>query len=108
LFFTGASGARVGDRAREKIDFTLAATLHTVLGTFQLKSGEIRRDLAIGHVSGAVVIDATSGNMDNTSSDKNMHTDILESGQFLEIAFTPTQIEGAIPKEGTAQIGSRE
>jgi polyisoprenoid-binding protein YceI len=92
------------DPAATQIDFTLPATLHTVHGTFKLKSGQIRWDPATGHVSGAVVIDATSGNTDNTSRDKNMHTDVLESAKFPEITFTPAQIKGAIPKEGTAQI----
>jgi len=92
------------DPANTRIEFTLAATLHTVHGTFKLKSGEIRWNTATGHVSGAVVIDATSGNTDNTSRDKNMHTDILESAKFPEIIFTPTQIKGAIPKQGPAQI----
>jgi polyisoprenoid-binding protein YceI len=92
------------DPAPTKIDFTLAATLHTVHGTFALKSGQIHWDPATGRVSGAVVIDATSGNTGNTSRDKNMHTDILESAKFPEITFAPTQIKGAIPKEGPAQI----
>jgi polyisoprenoid-binding protein YceI len=92
------------DPATTQIDFTLAATLHTVHGTFKLKSGEIRWDPATGHVSGALVIDATTGNTDNTSRDKNMHTEILESAKFPEITFTPTQIKGAIPKEGTSQV----
>ena len=105
LFLTGPPSAGVGDRSRScSNDFTLAATLHTVHGTFALKSGQIHWDPATGRVSGAVVIDATSGNTGNTSRDKNMHTDILESAKFPEITFAPTQIKGAIPKEGPAQI----
>ncbi len=92
------------DPATTEIDFTLAATLHTVHGTFKLKSGQIQWDSSTGRASGSIVIDATSGNTDNASRDKNMHTDILESGKFPEITFTPGQIKGAIPKEGTAQI----
>jgi polyisoprenoid-binding protein YceI len=92
------------DPASTQINFTLAATLHTVHGTFKLKSGEIRWDPATGRVSGAVVIDATSGNTDNTSRDKNMHTDILGSAKFSEITFTPAQIKGALPKAGSAQM----
>lgn len=92
------------DPAATQIDFTLPATLHTVHGTFKLKSGQIHWDPPTGHASGAVVIDATSGNTDNSSRDKNMHSDILESAKFPEITFTPSQIKGAIPKEGTAQI----
>ncbi len=92
------------DPTTTKIEFTLAATLHTVHGTFKLKSGQIRWDPATGHVSGAVAIDATSGNTDNISRDKNMHAQVLESAKFPEITFTPTQIKGSIPKEGASQV----
>lgn len=92
------------DPAATKIEFTLAATMHMVHGTFKLKNGEIHWDPATGHVSGAIVIDATSGNTDNTSRDKNMHMQILESAKFPEIVFTPAQIKGAILKEGSSQI----
>jgi len=54
------------DPAATKIDFTLGATLHTVHGTFKLKSGEIRFDPATGKASGAVIVDATSGYTDNS------------------------------------------
>ena len=80
--------------------------MHTVHGTFKLKSGQIRWDTATGHASGAIVIDATSGNTDNTSRDKNMHTQVLESAKFPEIVFTPTQIKGAI-REGRDPLRSR-
>jgi polyisoprenoid-binding protein YceI len=92
------------DPANTQIDFTLSATMHTVHGFFKLKSGEIHWDPATGHVSGTIVIDATSGNTDNDSRDKNMHTQVLESAKFPEVVFTPTQIKGAIPKEGTGQV----
>ncbi len=90
--------------ASTQINFTLAATLHTVHGIFKLKSGEIHWDSATGRASGAVVIDATSGDTDNASRDKNMHTEVLESTKFPEITFTPAQIKGTLPKAGTAQI----
>jgi polyisoprenoid-binding protein YceI len=92
------------DPAATKIEFTLAATLHTVHGTFKLKSGQIHWDPSMGHVSGAVVIDATSGDTDNPSRDKNMHAQVLDSAKFPEITFTPAQVKGAIPKEGASQI----
>jgi polyisoprenoid-binding protein YceI len=92
------------DPAATQIQFTLGATMHTVHGTFKLKRGQIQFDPATGHVSGSVIIDATSGNTDNTSRDKNMHTQVLESAKFSEIVFTPTRINGAIPKEGTSQV----
>ena len=91
------------DPATTKIDFTLSATLHTVHGTFKLKSGEVRLDPATGKASGAVTADATSGDTDNSSRDQNMHTAILESAKFPEIVFTPTQVKGTPDLKGVSQ-----
>jgi polyisoprenoid-binding protein YceI len=92
------------DPTATKIDFTLAATLHTVHGTFKLKSGEIHFDPATGKVTGSVIVDATSGNTDNASRDKKMHADVLESAQFPEIVFTPAEVEGTILPQGTSEV----
>jgi polyisoprenoid-binding protein YceI len=92
------------DPATTHIQFTLAATLHTVHGTFKLKSGQVQWDAATGHASGSIVIDATSGNTDNLSRDKNMHTQVLESAKFPEITFAPSQITGAFNKQGSSQL----
>ena len=90
------------DPAATRINFTLGATLHTVHGTFKLRSGQIHWDTATGRATGSVVIDATSGNTDNASRDKNMHNQVLESARFPDITFTPAQIKGALSKEGTS------
>ncbi|MGA3293372.1 MAG: YceI family protein [Candidatus Acidiferrales bacterium] len=96
------------DPAATKIDFTLGATLHTVHGTFKLKSGEIRFDPATGKASGAVIVDATSGYTDNSSRDKKMHAEILESAKFPEILFMPNHVSGPLGDllfgKGTAQL----
>jgi len=84
------------DPGTTKVDFTLAATMHTVHGTFKLKSGQIRVNTSTGKASGAIVLDATSGDTDNSSRDKKMHTEILESAKFPEIAFTPRQVKGEL------------
>ena len=78
--------------------------MHTVHGMFKLKSGQIQWDTATGRASGAIVIDATSGNTDNTSRDKNMHAQVLESAKFPEIVFAPSQVKGALIKEGSSQL----
>jgi polyisoprenoid-binding protein YceI len=92
------------DPAATRIDFTLAATLHTVHGTFKLKSGEIRFDPAKGTVTGSVIVDAISGNTDNASRDKKMHADVLESAKFPEIVFTPAEVTGTILPQGTSEV----
>jgi polyisoprenoid-binding protein YceI len=92
------------DPAATQIDFTLGATLHTVHGVFKLKRGQIQWDTATGRATGAIIIDATSGNTDNSGRDKNMHEQVLESAKFPEIVFTPSQIKGTLLKNGTSEI----
>ena len=84
------------DPAATKIDFTLSATMHTVHGTFKLKSGRVQFDPATGHMGGAIVVDATSADTDNKSRDVKMHGDVLESNKFPEIVFTPKFVKGPL------------
>jgi polyisoprenoid-binding protein YceI len=92
------------DPAATQISFTLGATMHTVHGLFKLKRGQIQWDTATGRASGAIVVDATSGNTDNSGRDKNMHTEVLESSKFPEIIFAPTQIKGTLLKTAPSAI----
>jgi polyisoprenoid-binding protein YceI len=109
-FFSGAvplhaqQVAVTVDPAATQINFTLGATMHTVHGMFKLKSGQIQWDTATGRASGAIVVDATSGNTDNSGRDKNMHTEVLESSKFPEIVFAPTQIKGTLLKTAPSEI----
>lgn len=99
------------DPANTRIDFTLGATLHTVHGTFKLKSGEIHVDALTGRASGAIVVDATSGDSGDSSRDHNMHTNVLESAKFPEIVFSPTLITaqpGHTVKESLETRGTSE
>lgn len=92
------------DPAQTKIEFSVDSTLHTVHGTFKLKSGTIRFDAATGKASGSIVVDATSGDSDSTGRDKKMHQEVLESPKFPEITFTPSRVHGAITKDGTSNV----
>ncbi len=92
------------DPAMTQVTFTLGATMHTVHGSFKLKSGEIRFDPSTGNASGSVVVDATSANTDNTSRDQNMHRKVLESAKFPEISFTPDHVAGSIAPQGTSSV----
>jgi polyisoprenoid-binding protein YceI len=82
------------DPAQSKVEFTLDSTLHTVHGTFKLKNGTVKFDPTTGKASGAIVVDATSGESGNDGRDKKMHKEIIESGKFPEIVFTPKEIQG--------------
>jgi polyisoprenoid-binding protein YceI len=92
------------DAAQTTIEFTLDSTLHTVHGTFKLKSGHISFDAATGKASGEVVVDATSGDTDNKGRDKKMHEEILESKKYPEIVFTPQHVKGAVDPQGASQV----
>jgi polyisoprenoid-binding protein YceI len=92
------------DPAQTTIEFTLDSTLHTVHGTFKLKSGHISFDAATGKASGEIVVDATSGDSDNKGRDKKMHQEILESQKYPEIVFTPEHVKGAVNPQGVSQV----
>jgi polyisoprenoid-binding protein YceI len=87
-----------------RIQFTLGDILHTVHGSFKLKRGDISYDLMTNSVSGAMVVDATSGQSNNRTRDRKMHREILESARFPEIVFRPERVEGAIAPSGTSTV----
>jgi polyisoprenoid-binding protein YceI len=82
----------------------VGSTLHTVHGTFNLKNGQIRFDTASGKATGAIVVDAASGNTDSEGRDKKMHQQVLESQKFSEIVFSPNLVKGTIASQGTSQL----
>jgi polyisoprenoid-binding protein YceI len=92
------------DPAQTKIEFGLGSTLHTVEGTFKLKSGTIRFDPATGKIGGAIIVDATSGESGNDGRDRKMHRDILESAKYPEIIFTPVEVKGAFNPKGASRL----
>jgi polyisoprenoid-binding protein YceI len=92
------------DPAKTTVEFNLSASLHTVHGTFKLKSGVIHFDPASGKAGGAIVVDALSGESGNDSRDKKMHQEVLESPKFSEIVFVPTRVAGAVAPQGTSQV----
>ena len=92
------------DARKSSVTFTLGDVLHTVHGTFQLKSGSVEFDPATGNASGLLTVDATSGDSGSAARDRKMHKDILESAKFPEITFAPHRITGQIPRDGTSEL----
>ncbi len=84
------------DTAKTEVTWSLGAALHTVHGTFRLKSAAPQ--------SGQIVIDATTGQSGNTSRDAKMHKTVLESAKYPEIVFTPKRIDGPIAPTGSSEI----
>jgi polyisoprenoid-binding protein YceI len=91
------------DPAQTRIEFTLGDVVHTVHGTFALKSGDLRFDGA-GHASGALVVDATSGQSGVAARDRRMHASILESARYPEIVLRPQSVEGKVALPGVCQV----
>ena len=87
-----------------KIHFTLGDVLHTVNGTFVLKSGSIIFDPESGTTSGSIVVDVTSGESGSEARDKRMHANVLESGKYPEATFAPSKIDGVLAVPGTSNV----
>jgi polyisoprenoid-binding protein YceI len=92
------------DPAQSKVHWSVDSTLHMVHGTFALKSGNIHFDPETGAGGGEVVVIASSGESGNTSRDKRMHKEILETAKYPEAVFCPKQIEGKVAKTGTSDV----
>jgi polyisoprenoid-binding protein YceI len=112
LFFAFGLAAALGaqpvvvtlDPAGSRVEFTLGATLHTVRGTFKLKSGTIRFDPATGAAEGEVIVDAASGVTGNGSRDGKMHREVLESERYPDIVFAPSRVSGHLKPEGESKL----
>ncbi len=92
------------DPAQTKIRWTLEAVLHTVHGTFKLRSGSLAFDPQSGAASGEIIVDATSGQSGNHSRDQKMHKEVLESQRYPAIIFSPTHVMGKLAAQGTSNL----
>lgn len=92
------------DPAQSSVHWTLDSSLHTVHGTFALKSGSLQTDPATGKASGEIVVDAASGQSGNDGRDRKMHKEVLESGRFDEIIFRPGSISGKLERQGNSTV----
>jgi len=92
------------DPARTKVEYSVGSTLHTVHGTFQLKRGDVTFDTATGSASGALIVDAKSGESGSAGRDRRMHDSILESNRYPDIVFRPDRVEGKVDPTGHSEV----
>jgi len=90
--------------AQSTVNFTLGDVLHTVHGSFRLKSGQVRFVPSSNTISGEIVVDASSGNTGNTSRDRKMHKEILESASYSDVVFRPDRVEGKVLAVGVSPV----
>jgi polyisoprenoid-binding protein YceI len=91
------------DPAQTEIHWKLSAGLHTIHGTFKLKTGEFLFNPATGLAEGEILVDATTGESGNQARDKRMQGEVLESNRYPGIFFHPTTIKGTFQAGGGAQ-----
>ena len=111
VVLTGLSGAAFAQTydfelnpQQSHVSFTLGDVLHTVHGTFQIKSGSVRFDTSTATASGLIVVEAASGDSGSKARDHKMHKEILESDKFPDITFAPQHIRGQIAVDGKSQV----
>jgi len=90
--------------AQTTVDFTLGDVLHTVHGSFKLKTGQVRFDPATNSISGEIVVDAPSGNSGSTGRDRKMHKEILQSVRYPEVTFRPDRVDGKVLASGRSAV----
>jgi polyisoprenoid-binding protein YceI len=92
------------DPAQTEIHWKLSG-LHTVHGTFKLKSGEFLFNPKSGLAEGEILVDATSGESGDAARDKRMQNEVLESNRYPAIFYHPTEIKGPFKAgEGTQEL----
>jgi polyisoprenoid-binding protein YceI len=92
------------DPAATQVEFTVDSTLHTVHGSFHLKSGAITFDRATGKASGTLVVDAATGESGDGKRDDKMRREVLETQKFPDLVFTAQEVTGKLPDAGASHL----
>src|SRR5450755_1837018 len=92
------------DPAQSKVHWTVDSALHTVHGTFALKSGTIHFDPVSGKAGGEIIVYAPSGESGNGSRDKRMHREILETAKYPDVIFHPALAQGTVSRTGASDV----
>jgi polyisoprenoid-binding protein YceI len=92
------------DPSKSAIQFTLGAILHTVHGTFRLKSGAFHFDPSSGKASGQITVDVRSGNTGVAARDHQMHANVLESDRFPDAVFSLDHVNGRVASKGESEV----
>jgi polyisoprenoid-binding protein YceI len=92
------------DPADSAVNFTLGDVLHTVHGSFKVRSGAIQFDPSTGKAGGEIVVNADSGESGSGARDSRMKKNILETQKYPDIVFHPDRVDGPVAPQGRSQI----
>ena len=92
------------DPAATEIHFTLKDTIHTVHGTFQLKSGDLVLDTRNGTADGTINVDTGSGVSGNDTRDGKMKRDYLQVPSFPVASFQAQKVVNFNPAAESQKI----
>ena len=92
------------DATKSTVEYTVDSTLHTVHGSFQLKSGSVQFNPTGGSTAGQLVVTAASGDSGSQSRDHKMTREVLEAEKYPEIVFTPQKMKGSLAPSGSSEF----
>lgn len=92
------------DPGQTKISISVNDVHGGVHGSFKLKSGSVVFDPKTGDATGAIIVDARSGDTGNSTRDSKMNKDVLESQRYPEIAFSPKRVTGFTIAQGKSNL----
>ncbi len=94
------------DPAASEIHFAVGASDGAVKGTFRVSSGEFTLDPASGAMTGAIAVDAASGDSGNKSRDKKMTNNQMKAQTYSTVTFAPAKFSGQLKDSGdsTGQV----
>ena len=92
------------DPAATTVHYTVGSTLHTVHGTFKLKSSDLWFNASTGKAGGKLVVDAASGQSGSGARDSRMKNSILEAQKYPDITFQPDRVDGHVNLGGDSAV----
>jgi|SRR6202050_305341 len=90
--------------AQSSLHYTVDSSLHTVHGTFAIKSGKFELVANQNQLTGEIKVDASSGDSGNQSRDNKMHKEVLESSRYGEATFRAQTMDGKILAAGSSDV----
>lgn len=86
------------------IKFLLPSNHDPTNGTFHVTKGTVDFDRTSPKLSGLIVVDASSGNSDNSARDKKMTAQVLEASKFSDVTFAPQSYTGTLAPSGDSTL----